>query len=132
MIQWHLHKENMRREHGLISVSTLQNSHAAAEELPYVSSDCCSGCHSSVTLPPFLAVRLRIRGFGLSSVGKAAKPFKQTVIYKMRLWKCQAFGGKTPRPTVVWSSTQRGRMKMKNIKSKDDHRFSPDSPYHVK
>lgn len=40
----------------------------------------------------FLAARLRIRGFRLSSVGKAAKTFKQTVLYKMRLCKCQAFG----------------------------------------
>lgn len=46
-------KENMTRERGLISASTLQNSSAAAEELPYVSSDCCSGCHSSTTLRSF-------------------------------------------------------------------------------
>lgn len=74
----------------------------AAEELPYVSSDCCSACHSSVTLLLLLAARLRITGFRLSSVGKASKPFKQTMIYKMRLWKChagaRASGRKTPLP----------------------------------
>lgn len=62
----------MTGERGLISASTLQNSSAAAEELPYESSDCCSDCHSSATLPLLLAVRLGIRGFRLSSVGKAA------------------------------------------------------------
>lgn len=82
----------------------------AAEELPYVSSDCCSACHSSVTLLLLLAARLRIRGFRLSSVGKAPKPFKQTVIYKMRLWKChagaRALGRKTPLP---WFKTERSQ-----------------------
>lgn len=34
-------------------------------------------CHSSA----LFGWRLRIRGFGLSTVGKAAKPFKQTMIY---------------------------------------------------
>lgn len=46
-------KDNMTRERGLISAATLQNSSAAAEELPHASSDCCSGCHSSTTLRSF-------------------------------------------------------------------------------
>lgn len=46
--------------------------------------------HSALSL----AARLRIRGSRLSFVGKAAKTFKQTVLYKMRLCKCQAFGGR--------------------------------------
>lgn len=82
----------------------------AAEELPYVSSDCCSACHSSVTLLLLLAARLRIRGFRLSCVGKASKPFKQTMIYKMRLWKChagtRASGRKTSLPRFKTERSQ--------------------------
>lgn len=92
------------------SACALTRINKALEELPYVSSDCCSACQSSVTLLLLLAARLRIRGFRLSSVGKASKPFKQTMIYKMRLRKChegtRALGQKTTLPRFKTKRSQ--------------------------
>lgn len=91
----------------------------AAEELPYVSSDFCSARHSSVTLLLLLDARLRIRGFRLSSVGKASKPFKLTMIYKMRLWKChtgmRALGRKTPLPRFKTERSQTVNMSGESV-----------------
>lgn len=103
MIQWHLHKirkHDTRRWFDFCVDSAEERGCGGAT---FYSSDCFYACHSSVTLPLCLAVRLRIRGFGLSSVRKAVKLFKQTVIYQTRLWK-------------MTSSTHAGRTKPKYIK----------------